>query len=97
MSWTNFGPVTDLGPGQTAFWWYVFDGNKDMGLELAGPCIAAEDVGPASLGTLLASNQGKVILGLVSPGNAQVEYLVTITNTDPEQFGPHNLQGGTVS
>jgi hypothetical protein len=97
MSWTNVGPKTDLAPGQSAFWSYVFKNNQDVGLQLAGPNVNAEDLGPATLGTLVASNQGKQINGLINLQNAQVAYLVTITNIDPSEFGIHNLQGGGVS
>ena len=97
MSWTNVGPKTDLAPGQSAFWSYVFKDNKDVGLQLAGPNISAEDVAPGMLGSLVASNQGKQINGKIDVQNAQVAYLVTITNIDPTEFGVHNLQGGGVS
>jgi hypothetical protein len=97
MSWTNFGPVTDLAPGQSAFWWYVFNGNQDVGVQVAGPNILPDQVNPGTLGTLVASNQGKTVLGLVDPQHAQVQYVVTITNTDPTESAVHNLQGGGVS
>src|SRR5580692_4320840 len=92
MSWTNIGAPVELEPGQSAFWEYSWENSKDMGLELAGPNIT--EVDPSTLGTLVASNQGKFVVGGTG-GNAMVAYVVTITNIGNEA-AVHNLQGGTV-
>lgn len=94
MSWTNAGPKTTLSPGQTAFWSYVFANWQDMGVQVAGANIL--EVAPNLLGTLVTSNQGKVVQG-GSPSQLLASYVVTITNVDPTESAVHNLQGGGVS
>ena len=89
MSWNNIGPMTELEPGQSAFWNYSWPNGQDMGLQLAGPNVFAS---PGDLGTLVASNQGKIINGINN-----VTYVVTITNVSSTERAIHNLQGGGVS
>jgi hypothetical protein len=68
MSWTNIGAPVELEPGQSAFWEYSWENSKDMGLELAGPNIT--EVDPSTLGTLVASNQGKFVVGGTGGGGS---------------------------
>ena len=89
MSFNNIGPQTELLPGQQAFWNYSWPNGQDMGLQLAGPNTFAS---PGQLGTLVASNQGKIINGINN-----VAYVVTITNISSNEGSVHNLQGGGVS
>jgi len=93
MSWNNIGTSIELEPGQSAFWEYSWTNGQDMGLQLAGPNIT--EVDPGTLGTLVASNQGKRVDG-GSNNNVMVTYVVTITNIGNEA-AIHNLQGGGVS
>ena len=98
MSWNNIGPVTELAPGQSAFWEYSWQDGQDMGLQLAGPNFPTAIIAPGNLGTLVASNQGKQLDGFYLKGSgAMVTYVVTITNLSSTEFGWHNLQGGGVS
>jgi hypothetical protein len=89
MSWNNVGPPVDLEPGQSITWNYAWPNGQDMGLQLAGPNVFAA---PGDLGTLVASNQGKIINGINN-----VTYVVTITNISSNERGIHNLQGGGVT
>jgi hypothetical protein len=91
MAWSNAGPQTSLEPGHSVDWWYAFGsaGNEDIGMQIAGPNVFAA---PGALGTLVASNQGKIILGI-----GQAQYVVTITNTSSTERAIHNLQGGGVT
>jgi len=98
MSWNNAGPVVELAPGGSASWGYSWANGQDMGVEIAGPNFPTEDIAPGNLGTLVASNQGKQLLGFSPTGQgAMVSYVVTITNISRNEAGWHNLQGGTVS
>ena len=89
MAWTNIGPAVDLEPGQSITWNYFWTNGQDVGLQLAGPNIVGAS--PGALGTLVASNQGKIINGINN-----VTYVVTITNLSATERGIHNLQGGGV-
>jgi hypothetical protein len=93
MSWNNIGASIDLEPGQSAFWEYSWANSQDMGLQLAGPNIT--EVDPSTLGTMVASNQGKRVDG-GSDNNVMITYVVTIANIGNEA-AIHNLQGGGVS
>jgi hypothetical protein len=89
MSFNNIGPMVYLAPGQSVTWNYSWTNGQDMGLQLAGPNTFPD---PADLGTVVASNQGKIIQGFNN-----VAYVVTITNISQEYGAVHNLQGGGVS
>jgi hypothetical protein len=91
--WNNIGTPVELQPGQSFFWQYQWSNFQDKGLQLAGPNIT--EVGPALLGTLVASNQGKIVQG-GGNNNPAVTYVVTITNVGDEA-AVHNLQIGGVS
>lgn len=88
MTWSNVGPPVSLEPGGTAYWVYSFNGFENHGPQIAWPHFLR--VSPAHSGALETTMQG------MQPAGAEtVEYLVTITNTDPEDPAPiHNLQGG---
>ncbi len=98
MAWNNAGPVTELAPGQSAFWEYSLEHGQDMGVQIAGPNFPTSEIAPGQLSTLVASNQGKQLDGfyLYGPG-AMVTYVVTITNISATEFGWYNLQGGGLS
>jgi hypothetical protein len=89
MSFNNLGAQVFLEPGQSAYWNYSWSNGQDMGLQLAGPNTFAA---PGLLGTLVTSNQGKIINGINN-----VAYVVTITNISTTEGASHNLQGGGVS
>jgi hypothetical protein len=89
MSWTDIGPHVVVEPLQSVTWHYVWPQGQDMGLQLAGPNVFAA---PGSLGTLVATDQGKEIDGINN-----VSYVVTIRNLSSTDRGIHNLQGGGVS
>jgi hypothetical protein len=97
MSWNNVGPVTTLESGGAVTWTYWFPNNQDMGVQLAGP-NTGNFASPIDLGTAVASNQGKQVVGI-----SMVNYVVTITNVAPPSnpYGgggvTYNLQGGGVS
>jgi hypothetical protein len=96
MSWNNIGAITEVAPGHSVTWEYSWENGQDMGLQLAGPNYPTSIIAPGNLATLVASNQGKQLLGFGKGGGAMVSYVVAITNTSNE-FGFHNLQGGGVS
>ncbi len=96
MSWNNLGPIAELAPGQSIIWEYSWQYGADKGVQLAGPNYPTSIISPDSLATLVASNQGKQLNGNEGNG-AQVNYVVTITNTSSFEIGYHNLQGGGVS
>lgn len=89
MAWSNVGPQVELEPGQSVVWNYSWTNGEDKGLQLAGPNVFAA---PGDLGTLVASNQGKIVNGIDN-----VTYVVTITNVSSTERAIHNLQGGGVS
>jgi hypothetical protein len=88
MAFNNIGPRVVVERGQSVTWEYSFGANKDVGLQIAGPNVFAA---PGHLGILLASGQGKVILGI-----DKCNYRVTITNVSNTQRAIHNLQIGGV-
>jgi hypothetical protein len=88
MAWSNAGPVVILEPGETAFWEYSWGGNADMGIQIAG-AYTGPFASPAALGTAIAFDQGKIVVGVNQAG-----YVVSIRNADPTELLVHNLAGG---
>jgi hypothetical protein len=86
MAFNNFGPLTSLAPGQSAWWWHNLDGG-DQGTQFASADIKIPNLG----GVHLADQQRKV-----KNNNGDATYFVTITNQGPGSCF-HNLQGGGMS
>jgi hypothetical protein len=85
MSFHNLGPLTSLVPGQQAYWWYSFGGDK-------GTQFASADIKTPNLGGVhLADLQEKIL-----DNNKNATYYVRITNEGPGACF-HNLQGGGMS
>lgn len=82
-SFNNLGPVTILGPGGTAGWWYD-RGGGDFGYQHAGPNI----VQPLNGARHTFFNPGKAIFA-----GGYTQYYITIRN-DGTVNASHNLQGG---
>jgi hypothetical protein len=88
MAFNNLGPLTQLAPGQSAYWWYNFNGGVgDQGTQFASADIQS----PGWTSPHTADLQQKQ---LDNSGNAT--YYVRITNQGPGICN-HNLQGGGMS
>lgn len=88
MAWSNAGAVVTLEPGETAFWSYSWGRGEDRGVQIAG-AHTGPFASPGALGTAIAFDQGKVVLGI-----NQASYVVRIRNADPSSRLRHNLAGG---
>jgi hypothetical protein len=83
VAFSNLGPVTSIGPGQTQRWFYVRNGGADFGFQHAAADIKTPNC------ELLAFDQSKIL-----NANGTVTYFVSIRNTNSQIACLYNLQGG---
>jgi hypothetical protein len=83
VAFSNLGPVTSIGPGQTQRWFYVRNGVADFGFQHAAADIKTPNC------ELLAFDQSKIL-----NANGTVTYFVSIRNTNSQLACLYNLQGG---
>lgn len=86
MAFNNVGPLTFLGPGGEAWWWYNRNGGADFGTQFASADVKSPNQG----GVHLADLQRK------RSNQSGTTYFVRITNQGPGGAF-HNLQGGGMS
>jgi hypothetical protein len=85
MAFNNLGPLTFLAPGQTAYWWYSFGGDR-------GTQFASADLKTPNQGAIhMADQQRKQ-----KNNEGVTTYYVDIHNKGVGSCF-HNLQGGGMS